>query len=148
MPNRPMKYTFIGKDEPDTIIGERIVVKVPLDRPPLGEFNNISLGDLIRHAEKQFISILQQHGNDCAHFEITLGPEGSLGVIYTRPMDRVEAAQIRAYRQRQHEGKPRLRPAMVESAIDTMPQAHRIEDRMPDPSVLPRTCALDQSLTH
>lgn len=98
---RPHKFTFYGRVEPDIVMGERVLVRVPLKAPALSSLtHSIALRDFIRHVEEQYLQLMEQYGKDCERFELSFDPDkpGVCEVIFTRPMDRVEITQIRVYR--------------------------------------------------
>lgn len=131
---KPETYRFIGREHADTIIGERVVMRVPLRLPRVGTLNNVSLNSFIKNAERQFIELMKKHGQDCADFELTC-ENGQLGVIFTRPMDVVERTQIRQHRLRLSQGK---KPPFTVGDDDLIARAARTRldpgTRLPDPS--------------
>lgn len=97
---RPHPFTFYGRVEPDTVVGERVVVRVPLASPVLNALSGVTLRDFIEHVEDQYVALQRQYGSDCQDFQLLFDERagGVAKVIFTRPMDRVEITQIRVYR--------------------------------------------------
>lgn len=132
MYSKPEQYRFVGRDEADTVIGERVIVRVELPAPAVGSFGNISLLSFTEHVRRCFAELLKKHGSDCEGFELTYR-DGVYGVIFTRPMDVVEQTQINAYRLRQAQGE-----TQQDLSDDDRIARHRPplpDNRLPDPSV-------------
>jgi hypothetical protein len=138
---RAQRFTFRNQTHPSWVVGERVVVFAPLPPlqrsvPPISQFRSLTLEQYLQHEQTQLIRVVEQlflelmtkYGPDCDHFEITLDPKGRPdGVIFTRPMDRVEILQIRDWRSRNN--PPPGRPPQP-------PSAPKAQDRLPDPATV------------
>lgn len=139
---RAQKFTFYHQTEPSWVVGERVVMFAPLPElpetpPAMSQFRSLSLEQYLNHKQQQliraveqlFLELMKSYGQDCDHFEITLGEDGQPnGVIFTRPMDRVELAQIRSWRSQQP------RPPEGGQGAPNKPAKH--QERLPDPATL------------
>lgn len=139
---RAQKFTFFNQKDPCWILGERVVLfaplpELPLTQPAVSQFRSLTLEhylshqqtQLIRAVEHVFLDLMKTYGEDCDHFEITLDEQGQPnGVIFTRPMDRVELTQVRSWRAN---GQPR---AVVLPDPDPPPPPPA--GRLPDPATL------------
>lgn len=137
-------FKFLAQEEPSVIIGERVVVQVPLELPPkLGELRNLSVHEFCKHVEQQMLELKRKYGSDTDQFELAWKENGAISVIFTRPMDRLELAQVRAQRARDHE--PQQPQADFADSIPGEDDERRLrlhdlpldrDGHLPDPSVL------------
>lgn len=133
MDSKTEQFRFVGCTQPDTIIGERVVLRQSVTTPALDANGRISLIDFQQFFIDLTVSVRQRYGQDCANFELEFASDGGIWVIFTRPMDVVETTQIRAYRQRQLQGQ-----ASSELSDDDVISRHARTAptrSLPDPSV-------------
>ena len=126
------KFKFIGRSEPDLVVGERVVVFAPLPQPAsLGPHNNLSVHGFVKHAERFFLELMRKYGHDCDNFELTMSSDGKVGVVFTRPMDRVELTHFREATKRNPQANGEGDEKLLPPADLTLEKP-----RLPDPTAV------------
>jgi len=96
------KFRFVSRARPDLVMGERVILDVPLE--PMTRGSNQDLVDhttvhsFVRHVEQQIMQIYRRYGADCADFELKLDHGVPVGIYFSRPMDPLELLEIREWR--------------------------------------------------
>lgn len=103
MPTKPRAFRFIGKLEPNTVIGERVVMQVPLAPQHAGPTQSVPLRGFIKHVETQILGLFDKYGEDLEGFALHLERGLPTAIVFTRPMDTIELTQIRAARAKEQQ---------------------------------------------